>query len=202
MNSSNSYFIFDLPGQVELYTHHQSMKNIFEKLEKLGYHLCAVNLIDSHYCSEPYKYISALLLSLNIMLQIGLPQVNVLSKADQIKNNQSKLLFNFDYYTEVLDLKYILEALNYSNDFKKYKKLNEAIISMVENYSLVSFQPLDANSTESIARLYKLIDKVNGYAFGVGEEKNVNSMLMCTYQAENSKIKSLNDYDPYVNEYR
>lgn len=79
-NIKDSYLIFDMPGQVELYTHHNSIKNIFSKLEKIGYHLCAVHMVDSHYCSEPTKFISTLLLSLSTMLQIGLPHVNVLSK--------------------------------------------------------------------------------------------------------------------------
>lgn len=198
--STGNYFIFDCPGQVELFTHHQAMRNIFEKLEKMGYHLCTVQLIDSHYCSEPYKYISALLLSLNTMLQMGLPHVNVLSKADKFKEHQTKLLFSLDYYTEVLDLKYLLDALDSSSEFKKYKKLNEAIVSMVEDYSLVTFQPLDVNRTESLARLYKLIDKANGYAFSASEEQNINSMLMCAVQAESSKTKHAHDYDPYLKE--
>lgn len=76
----DSYLIFDMPGQVELYTHHSSIKIIFEKLQKLGYHLCAVHMVDSHYCSDPTKFISTLLLSLSTMLQLGLPHINVLSK--------------------------------------------------------------------------------------------------------------------------
>lgn len=31
------YVLFDCPGQVELYTHHNSLRNIFFKLQKLGY---------------------------------------------------------------------------------------------------------------------------------------------------------------------
>jgi GTPase SAR1 family protein len=30
----NKYLIFDFPGQVELYTHHNSVKNILQKLQK------------------------------------------------------------------------------------------------------------------------------------------------------------------------
>lgn len=196
--SDSNYFIFDCPGQVELYTHHQSIRNMFERLNKEGYHLCTVHLIDSHFCSDPHKYISALLLSLNTMLQMGLPHVNVLSKADQIKEHQSKLLFNLDYYTEVLDLKYLLEALDSSVEFKKYKKLNEAIVSMIEDYSLVSFQPLNVYSTESLSRLHKLIDKANGYVFNAAEEQNINSMLACAVGAESSQTKYTHDYDPYL----
>lgn len=76
----NSYLIFDMPGQVELYTHHSSIKNITSQLETDGYHLCAVHMVDSHYCSEATKFVSTLLLSLCTMLHVGLPHVNVLSK--------------------------------------------------------------------------------------------------------------------------
>lgn len=31
------YILFDCPGQVELYTHHNSLRNIFYRLEKMGY---------------------------------------------------------------------------------------------------------------------------------------------------------------------
>lgn len=79
-NIQDSYLIFDMPGQVELYTHHDAIKKIFNKLEKLNYHLCAVHMVDSHYCSDPTKFISTLLLSLSTMLQVALPHVNVLSK--------------------------------------------------------------------------------------------------------------------------
>lgn len=196
--SSNNYFIFDCPGQVELYTHHKSMGNIFEKLEKLGYHLCTVHLIDSHYCSQPSKFISTLLLSLNTMLQMKLPQVNVLSKADLLKQFESKLLFNLDFYTDVLDLRYLVDALDNSPGFQKYKKLNAAIVSMVEDYGLVSFQPLDVNKKESLLRLKNLIDKANGYVYGAGEEKNVNTLMACAVGAENEFSRMSNDVDPYV----
>ena len=42
------------------------------------------------------------------MLQIELPHVNILSKADLIEK-YGKLAFNLDFYTEVLDLSYILD---------------------------------------------------------------------------------------------
>lgn len=174
------------------------MHNIFTKLEQLGYHLCTVHLVDSHYCSEPHKFISTLLLSLNTMLQMGLPHVNVLSKADLLKEHGSKLIFNLEFYTEVLDLKYLLEALDNTPVMSKYKKLNEAIVSMVEDYGLVSFQPLDANRTESLGRLYKIIDKANGFAFHASEEQSVNSLLACAVGAETSHSKYAQDYDPYL----
>lgn len=156
----DSYLIFDMPGQVELYTHHNSIKNIFEKLQKLNYHLCAVHMIDSHYCSDPTKFISTLLLSLSTMLQIGLPHVNVLSKADLLKKNLSKLDFGLDFYTDVLDLDYLLDLLDDAPVTKRFKKLNAALVGLVQEYSLVYFVPLDVNSDRSLLQLKSTIDKV------------------------------------------
>lgn len=195
---TDNYFIFDCPGQVELYTHHQSMARIFNKLQSLGYHLCTVHLIDSHYCSEPTKFISTLLLSLNTMLQMGLPHVNVLSKADLFKQYETRLAFNIDFYTQVLDLNYLLEALDNTPGMQKYRKLNAAIVSMVEDYSLVTFQPLDVKRKDSLLRLKNIIDKANGYVYGAAEEKSINSMMACAVGAETENEKFDRDYNPYM----
>ena len=104
------YILFDCPGQVELYTHNNAVKNIFSHLMKLNYRLVAMHLVDSHYCSDPAKFISVLLTSLSTMLQIELPHVNVLSKADLIEQC-GKLPFNLDFFTEVMDMSYLLEHM-------------------------------------------------------------------------------------------
>ena len=108
------YILFDCPGQVELYTHHKSVKNILEQLTKWNYRLTAVHLVDSHYCSDASKFISIVLTSLSTMLQIALPHVNVLSKADLIEKC-GKLPFNLDFFTDVLDLDYLLDNLQVLN---------------------------------------------------------------------------------------
>ncbi len=37
----DDYLLFDCPGQVELYTHHNSLRNIIYRLQKLGYRVCS-----------------------------------------------------------------------------------------------------------------------------------------------------------------
>ena len=59
-----------------------------------------MHLVDAHLCSDPAKYLSALLLSLSVMLHLELPHVNVLSKIDLIEQ-YGQLDFNLDFYTEV-----------------------------------------------------------------------------------------------------
>jgi GPN-loop GTPase len=34
------YVLFDCPGQVELFTHHDSLRRVFLKIQKLGYRVC------------------------------------------------------------------------------------------------------------------------------------------------------------------
>ncbi|KAK5637835.1 hypothetical protein RI129_000167 [Pyrocoelia pectoralis] len=76
------YFIFDMPGQVELYTHHGALRTYSVSYKTSDIIFVLYTMVDSHYCSDPTKFISTLLLSLSTMLQIGLPHVNVLSKVD------------------------------------------------------------------------------------------------------------------------
>ena len=72
------YFIFDLPGQVELYTHHDSIKRILEKLVKdHKIHLVITHLTDSLCLVDTSKYISSICLSLVGMMHIELPFIHV-----------------------------------------------------------------------------------------------------------------------------
>lgn len=184
LTTDNVYLIFDLPGQVELYTHHNTVKNIFELLTTHhGFQLCTVHLVDSHYCSEPTKFISTLLLSLNTMLQIGLPHVNVLSKADQLTSHSKELDFNIDYYTDVLDLEYLLDLLDKDNFSSKFQKLNSALISLIQDYALVSFILLDNSKEKDLITVKNSVDKANGFVYGAGEARSIQALLSCAVGA-------------------
>jgi GTPase SAR1 family protein len=41
LTALDDYILFDCPGQVELFTHHGSLRNIFFRLQKLGYRVFA-----------------------------------------------------------------------------------------------------------------------------------------------------------------
>ena len=51
--------------------------------------------------------------------------------------------FNLDFYTDVLDLNFLLDHIKDNPFTQKYKKLNEALVGLVEDYGLVSFKTLD-----------------------------------------------------------
>jgi hypothetical protein len=78
---SGNYFIFDCPGQSELYMCHHCFQSVVTAMTKtLHMNLTAVQLVDSHLCTGPSKYLSAMLMCLTSMLHLELPHVNVLSK--------------------------------------------------------------------------------------------------------------------------
>ncbi|CAM8935982.1 unnamed protein product [Rhodiola kirilowii] len=161
------YILFDFPGQVELFFLHSSAKSVIMKLiKKLNLRLVAVHLVDAHLCSDPSKYVSALLLSLSTMLHMELPHINVLSKIDLIEN-YGKLAFNLDFYTDVQDLSYLQYHLDQDPRSAKYRKLTKELCEVIEDYSLVDFTTLDIQDKESVGNLVKQIDKCNGYIFAV-----------------------------------
>ncbi|KAL2172860.1 hypothetical protein VTG60DRAFT_38 [Thermothelomyces hinnuleus] len=168
------YILFDCPGQVELYTHHTSLRNIFYRLQKLGYRLVAVHLSDSFCLTQPSLYISNLLLALRAMLQLDLPHINVLTKIDKVAS-YDPLPFNLDFYTEVQDLSYLipcLEAESPALRSEKFGRLNQAVADLVERFGLVSFEVLAVENKKSMMHLLRVIDRASGYVFGGAEGAN------------------------------
>jgi len=72
--------IFDNPGQIEIFTQFTSFKNIIKRLtsKELDYRLCVVNLIESNNLSDMSKYLFSIFSVLNAMINIELPQINVI----------------------------------------------------------------------------------------------------------------------------
>ncbi|XP_049517817.1 GPN-loop GTPase 2 isoform X2 [Dermacentor silvarum] len=156
------YLFIDCPGQVELYTHHASVRNVVSRLQALGYRLSATHLVDSHYCSDPGKFISVLLTSLATMMHMELPHVNVLSKVD-LAEKYGKLHFGLDYYTEVMDLSFLADVLSDKESMwsvlKACDKSNGYIFSQSEEQQMMSLSMgSDSQSQDVIARLRERLE--------------------------------------------
>lgn len=53
------------------------------------------------------------------------------------------LVFNLDFYIDVLDLNFLLDYIKDNLFIQKYKKFNEVLVGLVEDYGLVLFKILD-----------------------------------------------------------
>jgi GTPase SAR1 family protein len=72
----NKYYIFDTPGQIEIFTVSAAFKGIVKQLNK-NIRLCCVNLIESFNIVDMSKYIFSIFSVLNGMINLELPQINV-----------------------------------------------------------------------------------------------------------------------------
>mmetsp|Transcript_36301 Transcript_36301/g.95102 ORF Transcript_36301/g.95102 Transcript_36301/m.95102 type:complete len:278 (+) Transcript_36301:25-858(+) len=166
------YLIFDCPGQVELYTHHEAMRSMLATMTvEWGLRLCATHLVDSLHCTDPNKYVAGLMASLSTMLQLELPHVNVMSKADLLEQHEEALDFPLEFYTEVMDMSFLSTALEADPFGARFAKLNAAIAELVEDFGLVQFHTLNVNDPESLARVAAVVDKALGYVIGPDESR-------------------------------
>lgn len=153
----DDYLVFDCPGQIELYTHLPVMKNLLNWLQRnCNYQLCAVYMIDSLFVTDASRFISGTLMCLSAMVQLELPHVNILSKCDLIQDK--KLLEKFIDP----DCETILSELNAETN-PHYSHLNRAISTLLEQFSMVSFIPLDFKEDESLELVLAHIDTAMQY---------------------------------------
>lgn len=75
--------------------------------------------------------------------------------------------------------------------YKRYHKMHKELCEVIEDYSLLSYIPLDINDAASVGRLVARIDKSNGYVFtgrmkGNQEEQSnsVEDMFQCAMQTD------------------
>lgn len=105
---------------------------------------------------------------------MDLPHLNVLTKIDKLAN-YAPLAFNLDFYTEVQDLSYLLPHLAEESPVTRHTKfegLNNAIVELVQDFGLVSFETLAVENKKSMMTLLQAIDRAGGYAFGGAEGAN------------------------------
>ncbi|QDZ22856.1 GPN-loop GTPase [Chloropicon primus] len=180
------YVVLDCPGQVELYSTHDSFRAILRSLEKsLEFRFVCVNLVDLQLCSDPGNFLAAILLSLNVMLHLELSHVNVLTKCDLLGRYQD-LAMPFDYFLEAQDLsQYFLGDRLSGRLDAKFNRLTENLCELVEDFSLVSFVPVAVEDGKSMHHLMKVLDKCLGYtaaaasaASGHGDPMDQRQALM------------------------
>ncbi|KYQ92383.1 GPN-loop GTPase 3 [Tieghemostelium lacteum] len=169
----DDYLIIDCPGQIELYSHIPVMKNLVTQLEQLGYRVCSVFLLDSQFILDNCKFISGALMCLSAMIRLEVPHVNVLTKIDVLKKTGS-----FKDIEKFLDLEVqtLVDDLNQETD-NRFHRLNSAIGSLLEDYNLVGFLPLDITDQESLNILLQHIDNSIQYGEDLEPQENKDDHL-------------------------
>ena len=157
----DDYLVFDCPGQIELYSHVPAFKKFVEYLQGQGWSLCAVYLLDAQFITDPTKFIAGCMTCLSAMVQLELPHVNVLTKMDLIEDKQA-----IEDFLDI-DARSLTMQLNMRMG-EKFVRLNESIANLIDEYSMVSFFPLDYSVEDSLQDLLTYID--NSIQYGEDEE--------------------------------
>lgn len=147
----DDYLVFDCPGQIELFTHVPVLRNFVDHLKSRNFNVCAVYLLDSQFITDVTKFISGCMASLSAMVQLELPHVNILSKMDLVTNKKE-----IEDYLNPESL-FLLSELN-QHMAPQFAKLNKSLIELVDEYSMVSFMPLDLRKESSIRYVLSQID--------------------------------------------
>jgi len=161
----DDYFLFDCPGQIELYTHIPVMRRLVEQLQAWDFRVCGVFLVDAQFMIEASKFVSGVMCALSTMVNLEIPHVNIVTKLDLL-NKKGKQ--DLERYLEPDMVGLLAEDLEEQNFSGKYSRLHRAIAGLIDDYSLTKFLPLDVSEEESLNDVLVAID--NAVQWGEDQE--------------------------------
>jgi len=66
---------------------------------------------------------------------------------------------------QVQDLSRLIDAMGEDPFAKRYRKLSAALADVIEDFGLVSLQPLAIEDKDSVEKVLALVDKATGFVF-------------------------------------
>lgn len=153
-----------MAGQIELYTHYDIVPRLAKCFERHDYRVLALYCLESNFLLDIGKFFGGVLNVTAAMLNVGIPHLNVITKMDLIQKEDDD-----DYADEAHPLhpffypdpSTLVDKLNTLRP--AYRKLNEALGRLLEDYDMVSFLPLNVRKEESITDLLSYIDQAVQY---------------------------------------
>jgi GTPase SAR1 family protein len=174
---SEEYLIlFDLPGQIELYTHIPLLPRLVQHLGRMGslnISLCATYLLEATFVIDKAKFFAGTLSAMSAMIMLELPHVNILSKTDLVKDlvGKKELKRFVDPDAALLDdedtgrgsAAHTVDIRNPAEidtviSGGSFKQLNRAVAKLIDDFSMVSFLKLDVREEDSVGDILSYID--------------------------------------------
>ena len=170
--------VFDLPGQIELYTHIPLLPELIKYLSRMGplnINLCAAYLLEATFVVDKAKFFAGTLSAMSAMVNMELPHINILSKMDLVQSQvnkkelrrftdpDAKLMEDEDTGRNALDNSVDVDVHNPAEVDNimtggSFKALNRAVARLIDDFSMVSFLQLDVNDEDSVGAILSYID--------------------------------------------
>ena len=155
----SDFVVVDTPGQLELFVFRESGRFIIETLQPnrsvIAY------LIDHVLAKNPSAFVSHLLLSLSTHFRMGVPQLNVLSKADMLTDEELEQVVEWSKNTDLLE-----QALMQQQQ-SLYTQINENILRLLFDFPIFeSIIPVSDKEFLGVEDLYAMVQ----FLFEGGED--------------------------------
>ena len=158
---ADDYIVIDCPGQIELYTHIPILPKLAQHFQlHLDFRMCAVYLLESAFMINKEKFFAGVMSAMSAMLMLEMPHVNVLSKMDLVKGQLKRSEIKRFLHPDASLLNSEMNAVTN----KKYHRLNEALVQLIDDFSMVSFLPLDSTEEDSVDGILSYIDDTTQWA--------------------------------------
>jgi GPN-loop GTPase len=178
--------IFDMPGQIELYTHVPILPALAKYLTapgSLDIRLCAAYLLEATFVVDRPKFFAGTLSAMSAMIMLEMPHINILSKMDLVKSQMKKKdLRQFltpdgdllrddpvelarqreegdDGELATADPKDKVAVIRGAS----FRRLNRAVADLIESFSMVNYLKLDSSDEESVEAILSYIDDAIQY---------------------------------------
>ncbi|KAI0541594.1 GPN-loop GTPase 3 like protein [Xylaria digitata] len=178
--------IFDMPGQIELYTHVPILPALVRFLTRTGspdIRMCAAYLLEATFVVDRAKFFAGTLSAMSAMIMLEVPHINILSKMDLVKDQvRKKDLKRFinpdsgllsDDPAEVA--RRAAEGKNPIDEQEEdaaadlqdkdtlmrgtgFRRLNKAVADLIESFSMISYLKLDVQDEDSVSAILSYID--------------------------------------------
>ena len=168
--------VFDMPGQIELYTHVPILPDLVKTLMhgSLNIRMCAAYLLEATFVVDRPKFFSGTLSAMSAMLMLEMPHINILSKMDLVKGQVAKReLKRFVQVDADLIEDDPSRKTTDEEDNRRYRdpatteslmsgsafhKLNKAVAQLIDDFSMVSYLKLDVQDEDSLGAVLSYID--------------------------------------------
>ncbi|EPY29117.1 GPN-loop GTPase 3 [Angomonas deanei] len=149
---AEDFIIVDMPGQVEVLSSHPAVPAFVNLLQREGYFCTVLYLQDAlSTTADGGKFISGCLFSLSSMVYFDCPFINILTKCDllseEFKNEALEHFCMCDF-----------EHMDISRLPPRWRRMTSQIGSIVQDYNLVTFRPMDVTNETYLENLCNTID--------------------------------------------